>query len=51
MLASELLKVVKNIINEHGDVKVKTFDLDRDECDITEISYNKNNLESSIYIG
>lgn len=50
MLASELIKEIEKLIKQYGDVKVTSFDLDRDLCDIKEIEFSSY-PEPNIYIG
>lgn len=50
MLASELIKKIEGLIENNGDVKVTTFDLDRDLCDITEVEFSSY-PEPNIYLG
>jgi hypothetical protein len=50
MLASELLKKLNQLVEEYGDVRVTTFNLDRDICDIKEVEFSTY-PDNNIYIG
>lgn len=49
----ELIKKLESYANKYGDdIPVRTFDLDRDMCDIDEVEFNQNyDLEYYIYLG
>jgi hypothetical protein len=49
----ELIEKLELYANKYGDdIPVRTFDLDRDMCDIDEVEFNQNyDLEYYIYLG
>ena len=50
MLAGELICKLIQLMVEHGDIRVTTFDLDRDSCDIEEVKF-LDYPDENIYIG
>lgn len=51
MLMSELIEKLQKLMEQYGDAKVVTFDLDRTECDVAEIDYDDNLEDPSVFIG
>lgn len=53
MKVRELIKKLESYANKYGDdIPVRTFDLDRDMCDIDEVEFNQDyDLEYYIYLG
>lgn len=53
MNVRELIEKLELYANKYGDdIPVRTFDLDRDMCDICEVEFNQDyDLEYYIYLG
>ena len=53
MKVRELIEKLESYAIKYGDdIPVRTFDLDRDMCDINKIEFNQNyDLEYYIYLG
>jgi hypothetical protein len=53
MKVGELIKILQSYADKYGDdIPVRTFDRDRDMCDIDEVEFCENyDLEYYIYIG
>ena len=53
MTARELIKKIEECVNQYGDsIPVRTFDLDRDLCDISEVEIcDVHGTNYYIYIG
>lgn len=53
MSVRELIKKLESYATRYGDdIPVRTFDLDRDMCDVDEVDFCQNyDLEYYIYIG
>ena len=53
MEVRELIRKLEEYANKYGDdIPVRTFDLDRDMCDVSEVEFCENyDLEYYIYIG
>lgn len=53
MKVRELIEKLEHYANTYGDdTPVRTFDVERDMCDVTEVEYHQNyELEYFIYIG
>ena len=52
MTVRKLITTLEIFADEYGDdIPVRTFDLDRDVCDITEVEICTNGMAHYIYVG